>query len=342
MHVLPTGFGICRGRSVGAFCRKGDYMKRGVIIAVALVMLMTPGVLLAQGACMQKIIRGETVGLDMEQLARIEAIGLEHRMATQILEAELEILQLKMDKMLMKDNPSERKLERLVSKISTVRKKIEKHRLEQMLEMRKALGPGQWKQLAQFGGMGDCRVMMMKGEGSGGRDMSNCRVMMMKGEGSGSGDMSNCRMMMMKGEGSGGRGMGGNCSMRMMHGGNNCCAMGAGCCAGAGHCCMGQRSSMHKECPCTCCGQAMGGCRIGHGSCCGAGVHRMQGSCCMGGMHDMSGCRMGGSQGTTGFGCMHGAKSMQKPSCPGGMEKMKEFAPEKKIEKKIQRRWIKK
>ena len=281
-------------------------MKRGVIIAVALVMLMAPGVLLAQGACMQKIIRGETAGLDMEQLARLEAIGLEHRMATQILEAELEILQLKMDKMLMKDNPSERKLERLVSKISAVRKKIEKHRLEQMLEMRKVLGPGQWKQMAQFGGMGDYRVMMMKGEGSGGR------------------------------------GMVGNCSMRMMKGEKNCCAMGAGCCAGAGHCCMGQRSSMHKECPCTCCGQAMGGCRMGHGSCCGAGVHRMQGSCCMGGMHDMSGCRMGGSQGTTGFGCMHGAKSMQKPSCPGGMEKMKEFAPEKKIEKKIQRRWIKK
>ena len=126
-------------------------MKQGVVITVALIMLMIPGALLAQGTCSQKMVYKEAAGLDREQSAKIEKLHVEHSMEIRKLEAELEVLRLKMEKMLMKDRPSERRLERIASKISTLRKKIEKHRLEQMIKIRMIAGHAHWNQISTGG-----------------------------------------------------------------------------------------------------------------------------------------------------------------------------------------------
>lgn len=141
-------------------------MRMSVVLGSVLVILLIPVALLAQDHPVTKIICKETVELSDEQSAKLSESRLDYKTASIKLGAELQVLQLEMEKALLKDNPSRRELELLVSKIGAVKEKLQKKRINHLLELREILEPEQWRKMAAcFGGMGDFGVMETCGFG---------------------------------------------------------------------------------------------------------------------------------------------------------------------------------
>jgi hypothetical protein len=184
-------------------------MKRSIVVVVALVALMVPGILLAQGKCAAETTCKKGPELSAEQLAKLEESKVELKLAKIKLEAELKILKIKMERELKKYDASARDLESLVSKIGAVKEKILQSNIDHKLRERKILGPEHWKKMSKCcGGMCGCCSMGKCGGGSCHSGKGGC-----------------CSMGMGHGKGCCG-GKGGCCSMGMSH--------GKGCCSGQG------------------------------------------------------------------------------------------------------------
>jgi len=313
-------------------------MKRGFVasVAFAVMLLFSASMLLAQEKAVSEKEKGsceKAVKLTDEQKAKLEQLKMDHRMKAIDLRAEREKLGLQFKKEWMKPEPSAQALESLVKQMSAVREKMQLNGIEQMLAMRKLLGPD-WRMLMKSGaghscemmggegmpmaGDGECCPMMgamlPHGEAAGGCSGVEKRVVRIVGEGAGAG----CGMGAMKGGCMMQKpGMGAGCGMGAMKGG---CHMKQG----AGSCCpssAGKRNSRmfrpfgKKEC-CSIqkCG-AMGKGSMGAG--CGGGS--MKGGCMM---HQGKGCA-GGMEG----------KVSKEAACP--MEMKKEI--DKKVEKKAEK-----
>ena len=131
-------------------------MKQGALLATALVLLLLPSVLFAQGICTSMASCKEILELNDEQCATLMDLRAEHQMASIKLGADLKILELKIRQELSKDDPNARELERLVSKIGAARVELHKKRIDGLLQAKKILKPEQWKTFRKcFGSMGD-------------------------------------------------------------------------------------------------------------------------------------------------------------------------------------------
>ncbi|UCF06613.1 MAG: periplasmic heavy metal sensor [bacterium] len=222
-------------------------MKRSIVIAVALVALLVPGMLLAQGKSASETTCKKAPELSEEQLAKLEELKVDHKLANIKLEAELKVLKIQMERELKKYDASARELESLVSKIAAVKEKILKSRIDHLLQVRKVLKPEQWKHMSKCcGGMGGCCSM---GKGCGG---SCC------------GGKGGCCSMGKCCGGSCCGGKGGCCSMGMGHGKGCCGGQGAHSIMMGGHGCSGLHSMdkhifVGKGGSCPCCGGKMGG-----------------------------------------------------------------------------------
>lgn len=131
-------------------------MKKGVVLASALVFLLIPSVLFAQGTCTSKVLCKETLEMSDEQCSKLMNLRTEHQMASIKLGAELEILKLKMCQELSKDDPSATELESLASKMGATRADLHKKWIDNLLQAKKILEPEQWKTFRRcFGDMGN-------------------------------------------------------------------------------------------------------------------------------------------------------------------------------------------
>ncbi len=197
-------------------------MKKSVILTIALLVLLTPAVLSAQGMCASKeketckATCKEKMELTEEQEAKIAGLKFEQEISSIKLEAELKVLKLTLKQEMSKDDPSEKELKALVSKIAAIQEKQHLMKIEHMLAMRKILGPENWKMHKKCcGGMGGHGCMGMDCGGGG-----------------------SCGMSV-------GCGMGGHCCMGMGCGSAGCRGMGM---CGAGCCGTGGRVLMMKGC----------------------------------------------------------------------------------------------
>jgi Spy/CpxP family protein refolding chaperone len=141
-------------------------MKKSVVLATALVILLIPGVLLAQARWVSKTMCMETCAKAMElteeQHGKLEELKLEHQVASIQLGAELKVLHLKMEQELSKDDPSSKVLGKLVSQISAAQEELQKKEIDHLLQLKKILKPEQWKKIRKCsGGMGGHGIRLM-------------------------------------------------------------------------------------------------------------------------------------------------------------------------------------
>jgi Spy/CpxP family protein refolding chaperone len=159
-------------------------------MVIALLVLLVPAMLLAEEKCPSKakaVCKAtckESMKLTEEQKAKIADLKMKHEIAGIKLGAELKILKIELKHALAKDDPSEKDLKALVSKIAGIQEKQHWMKIEHKLAMKKILGPELWKMhKGCCGGMGHgCKGMsgccgggrgcmgMMGGSGCGGMD----------------------------------------------------------------------------------------------------------------------------------------------------------------------------
>ncbi len=126
-------------------------MKKSVIFTIAILVLLMPAMLSAQGIypskaqATRKAMCKESMELSEEQQAKMAELKFEQEIASIKLGAELKILKLEMKQEMSKDDPSAKELERIVSKISAVKEKLLQQHVDHVLRMKKILGPENWK-----------------------------------------------------------------------------------------------------------------------------------------------------------------------------------------------------
>ena len=196
----------------------------------ALVLMLLPGVLMAQVKHVEKTVYEETckqaLEVSEEQRAQLGELKLEQQIASIKLGAELKILNIQLKQELAKDDPSAKELDNLVSKIYATKQKLHKGKIDLQLKMRKIL-PKQWKHLKGCcGGMGTHGSMMMDCMGGGCGEMGGQMVKKMIISGAGGCGSGTCSSMS-KG-----------CSCK-------CCAhmTGGSCCSGGMKGCSSAKSS---------------------------------------------------------------------------------------------------
>ena len=114
-------------------------MKKGVVLTIALSILLIPALLSAQGSRAPQMMCKQGTQLSDEQKAKLTESMMECRLAGIELGAELEILQIKMNREFMKDEPSRKVLMDLAAKISATKEKLHKQHIDHMLMMKSTL-----------------------------------------------------------------------------------------------------------------------------------------------------------------------------------------------------------
>lgn len=294
-------------------------MKKVLTLGTALVLIvfLSASMLVAQekGAReKEKASSQKEMKLSDEQRAKIKEMRMDLRLKMVDLNAEREKVAIMLGQEMMKPEPSMDEIQGLVKRLSEAREKIQLARIENLLAIRKLLGP-EWRSFIRgemrergammegrgMAGAGEEREEMimrrpmraMRGMGEQG-GMMNMRVMRMRGgeagEESGEEAGEQHGMMMMQkpgmGEEKGGcmmqkGAMGAAGGMGEMKGG--CMMMQKG-----GACCSGKSANWHRMMfrpngKRSCCG-GMGGCMMHKG-----GMSAMKGGC------KEKGCRMGGA-----------------------------------------------
>lgn len=135
---------------------------RRITIAVAVIVsvMLFSGMLLAQEQKEHKELKCKAtckgmmgLNLDEAQLEQLHELKYDLKMAAIDLKAELKKLRLQMKRELMKDEPSKKEVDRLVSEIGTIRTKMQKLRIDHLFEAKKILKPEQWKMFIKHHGM---------------------------------------------------------------------------------------------------------------------------------------------------------------------------------------------
>jgi hypothetical protein len=130
-------------------------MTKRVVLVAAVITVLIAGVLLAQESTDAKQACKATAQLSEEQCAKLADLKLQRRMACIKLGAEIEVLQLKMEQELSKNDPNAREIESLVSSIGAARDKLLKQCIDLQLQSRKIVGPEKWTKIKGcFGSMG--------------------------------------------------------------------------------------------------------------------------------------------------------------------------------------------
>ena len=124
-------------------------MKRGVAIACGfLLVLMLPALILGgrEGKRHERVCaRSMVPGLDDEQREKLENLMMDHRLNTIDLRAEVQKLRLMMKKEFLKSEPSRKELDKLTDEISAIQKKLQKGRVEHILNVKKILTDDQFR-----------------------------------------------------------------------------------------------------------------------------------------------------------------------------------------------------
>jgi Spy/CpxP family protein refolding chaperone len=184
--------------------------------------MLVPAILMAQVKHVENKVCKETckqvMELTDEQHAQLSEMKIEHKVAAIKLEAELEILKLKLHHELAKDAPSSKELDNLLSKIYGTKQKLHKGKIDLKLNMKKILTPEQLKHLKKCSGCKEAHGSMMMG----------CKC-------GGCGEMGGHKVKKMIIGGSGGCSMGGCSSMHKGCGCKCCSHMAGGSCCSGGH-----------------------------------------------------------------------------------------------------------
>lgn len=121
-------------------------MRKNILIITVLAMVLVFPVAVCAQEDPKPLKRGtRDLGLDAEQMEKLEKLRMAHRLAMIDLRAEQQKLRLEMKMELTGDEPDEAALTRIVEKIGAVREKIAKQRIEHFLGARKILNDEQWK-----------------------------------------------------------------------------------------------------------------------------------------------------------------------------------------------------
>ena len=124
-------------------------MKKGLAVAfVSLLVLMLPVLINADREGMHGEGSGASCmmsGLDDEQRGKLEDLMMDHRLSTIDLRAEVKKLRLMMKKEFLKSEPSRKELEKLADEISAVQKKLQRNRIEHLLNVKKILNDDQFR-----------------------------------------------------------------------------------------------------------------------------------------------------------------------------------------------------
>jgi hypothetical protein len=132
--------------------KEGCDMKRSAIIAIALIIMLIPGALLAESHCASKAKETckpkcckEMMDLTEEQMAKLGELKMEHEIATIKLEAELKVLKLKMKHAMAMHDATAKELKGLVSNMAAVKEKMGLEKIDKMMAAKKIMGPENWK-----------------------------------------------------------------------------------------------------------------------------------------------------------------------------------------------------
>ena len=279
-------------------------MKKVLTLGAALVLIvfLSASMLVAQekAACeKEKTSCQKEMKLTDEQKAKIKEMRMDLRLKMIDLKAEREKTVIMLRKEMMKPEPSMQEIQGMVKRLSDAREKTQLAAIENLLAMRKLLGP-EWRSLIR-GEMCE-RGAMMEGLGMPGAGEERSEMMMrrpMRGMGE-RGGMMNVRVMRMRGGEAGeesGEEAGEQHGMMMMQrpgmGEMKCGSMGemkGGCMMmqKGGACCPGKSGNWHRMMfrpngKGSCCG-GMGGCMMHKG-----GMSAMKGGC------KETGCMKGGA-----------------------------------------------
>jgi hypothetical protein len=157
-------------------------MKKGIVLAAALIFLLIPVVLFAQHSGTAAMLCKEKLELSDDQCKKLMDLRTELQMVSIKLEADLKVLELKLCKELSKDDPSASELKTLVSQIGDARAELQQNWIDHLLQAKPIFEPEQWKIFRKcFGEMGgscatrmDCSTGMNCSPGMGCATQMDC------------------------------------------------------------------------------------------------------------------------------------------------------------------------
>ncbi|UCF05708.1 MAG: periplasmic heavy metal sensor [bacterium] len=154
-------------------------MKRRIIIALVLVLVVAfPAMLVARGGASEegKCMKG--LELNDEQQAKMEKLHLEHRLENIDRAATLRKLRLQMRMEFMKDDPSRKEIDLILSKIASIREEMQRSRIDHLFAAKEILTPEQWKKfIRHHWNKGRHRLRGRDGKGIPNHGMRGCRGM---------------------------------------------------------------------------------------------------------------------------------------------------------------------
>jgi Spy/CpxP family protein refolding chaperone len=145
-------------------------MSKRTLFAVSLLMLLViPAALFAQKGRMERrhgemgCMSGEMgLDLDPEQRLAVEKSKLELELANIGVKAEQVELRKKIKEEMLKEEPSRKTIDKYAKAIAANREKMQMNHIDHALEIKKILGPEQWKMFVAHHwdgmGMGRCRM----------------------------------------------------------------------------------------------------------------------------------------------------------------------------------------
>ena len=141
--------------------------KRTLLVVSLFMILLIPAALLAQRGAMEKrhkemghMYEKKGLDLDPEQQIAIEKLRLELKLANIDIRAEQMKLRMNIKEELLKEEPSRKAIDKFAKSIAANREKMQKKRIDHALEIKKVLGPEQWKMFVahHWDGMGRGRM----------------------------------------------------------------------------------------------------------------------------------------------------------------------------------------
>lgn len=126
-------------------------MKRTLMLAVALALVLAAGVALAQGVppfMVKKV--GHELGLSDDQIKKIEDLIYQADKEKIDIQNELQKGRLEMQHLMSSDKPSEAAVFAQIEKVGAIQVKMKKNRVGLMLKVRAMLTPEQWEKLEGF------------------------------------------------------------------------------------------------------------------------------------------------------------------------------------------------
>ncbi len=125
-------------------------MRKNILIIMVLAMVLVFPVAMRAQEDPEPMARGmRGLGLDKDQMEKLEKLRMAHQLAMIDLRAEQKKLRLEMRMELGGNDPNEAALMRIVEKIGALRDKMAKQRIEHLLGVRKILNDEQWEKFIQ-------------------------------------------------------------------------------------------------------------------------------------------------------------------------------------------------